>query len=72
MGVGYWQADYTMAGALLLGVVAIGGTLAHIRAKDGFKETFMIVLLGIIAFVSACTRAKEMALSEIKRFSSRA
>ena len=49
--VGYWQTDYTTAGAWVLGVTAIGGLAAHLRAKDGFKETFMIVVLGIIAFV---------------------
>jgi putative oxidoreductase len=25
--------------------------LAHIRVKDGFKDTFMIVLLGILSFI---------------------
>ncbi|MBM7566337.1 DoxX family protein [Paenibacillus sacheonensis] len=48
---GYWNTDYTMAGALVIGVTAIGGTFAHLRARDGMKETFMIVLMGIIAFV---------------------
>ncbi|MBW5447105.1 DoxX family membrane protein [Cohnella sp. CFH 77786] len=48
---GYWQTDFAMAGALVLGVTAIGGTLAHLRVKDGFKQTFMIVLLGIVSFV---------------------
>ncbi|MBS4192441.1 DoxX family protein [Bacillus sp. FJAT-49705] len=49
--IGYWQQDYAIVGALLLGVTAIGGTITHIRVKDGFKETFMIVLLGIISFI---------------------
>ncbi|QED46921.1 DoxX family protein [Cytobacillus dafuensis] len=49
--IGFWQKDFAIAGASLLGVTAIGGTLTHIRVKDGFKETFMIVLLGIIAFI---------------------
>ncbi|AOH56575.1 hypothetical protein ABE28_019585 [Peribacillus muralis] len=49
--IGYWQKDFAIAGALLLGVTAIGGLLSHVRVKDGFKETFMIVLLGIISFL---------------------
>lgn len=49
--VGFWQYNFLIAGALLFGVVGIGGTITHIRVKDGFKETFMIVLLGIIAFL---------------------
>ncbi|MFC4808873.1 DoxX family protein [Paenibacillus sp. GCM10023250] len=50
---GYWNTDITIAGALVIGVTAIGGTAAHLRVKDGFKQTFMIVLLGIIAFLIA-------------------
>ncbi|MGE7921514.1 DoxX family protein [Viridibacillus sp. NPDC093762] len=49
--VGFWQYNFLIAGALLLGVVGIGGTITHIRVKDGFKDTFLIVLLGIIAFL---------------------
>ncbi|KUP05130.1 hypothetical protein Q73_13705 [Bacillus coahuilensis m2-6] len=48
--VGFWLADYALAGALVLSVTAIGGTLAHIRIKDSFKSMWMIVLLGLIAF----------------------
>jgi len=48
---GYWNTDLTKAGALVIGITAIGGTAAHLRVKDGMKQTFMIVLLGIIAFV---------------------
>lgn len=48
--IGFWQTDYAIFGSLLLGVTAIGGTLTHIRVKDGMKETSMIVLLGIMAF----------------------
>lgn len=49
--VGFWQYNFLIAGALLFGVVGIGGTITHIRVKDGFKDTFLIVLLGIIAFL---------------------
>ena len=49
--IGYWQKNFAIAGALILGVTAIGGLITHLRVKDGFKETFMIVLLGIIAFI---------------------
>ncbi|MGM9987621.1 MAG: DoxX family protein [Bacillaceae bacterium] len=47
--IGFWQKDFAIAGAVLLILTAIGGTLTHIRVKDGFKDTFMIVLLGIMA-----------------------
>ncbi|REE68074.1 DoxX-like protein [Paenibacillus taihuensis] len=50
---GYWNSNFTLVGALVIGVTAIGGTVAHLRVKDGMKHTFMIVLLGIIAFVIA-------------------
>ncbi|WP_064092968.1 DoxX family protein [Rossellomorea aquimaris] len=49
--VGFWQKDFALAGAVLLTVTAIGGFITHLRVKDGFKDTFMIVLLGIIAII---------------------
>ncbi|MFB7139201.1 DoxX family protein [Gottfriedia sp. NPDC056225] len=49
--IGFWEASWIPAGGLLLGVVAIGGIIAHIRVKDSFKQTFTILLLGIIGFV---------------------
>lgn len=49
--IGFWQYNFLIAGALLFGVVGIGGTITHLRVKDGFKETLMIVFLGILAFL---------------------
>jgi putative oxidoreductase len=49
--IGFWEYSWAAAGALLLGVTAIGGTLVHVRVKDSFKQTFMIVLLGILSFI---------------------
>jgi putative oxidoreductase len=48
---GFWEHSWAAAGALLLGVTAIGGVLTHIRVKDSFKQTFPIVLLGILSFI---------------------
>ncbi|PGS56397.1 DoxX family protein [Bacillus sp. AFS041924] len=49
--IGFWEESWVPAGGLLLGVVAIGAIIAHIRAKDSFKQAFTILLLGIIGFV---------------------
>lgn len=49
--IGYWDPSWVAVGALLLGAVAIGGVLTHLRAKDPFGQTFMILLLGVVAFV---------------------
>jgi putative oxidoreductase len=49
--IGFWEHSWVTAGALLLGVTAIGGIITHIRVKDSFKQTFPIVLLGIISFI---------------------
>ncbi len=49
--LGYWQENVISAGALILGITAIGGMIAHIRVKDGFKDTFTIVVLGILSFI---------------------
>ncbi|NHM30974.1 DoxX family protein [Neobacillus terrae] len=48
--IGFWKISFVIAGALLLGVTGVGGTISHIRVKDGFKETYMIALLAIFAF----------------------
>lgn len=49
--IGFWEPSWIAAGALLLGITAIGGILTHIRVKDSFKQTFPIILLGILSFV---------------------
>lgn len=48
--IGFWEPSWAAAGGLLLGITAIGGILTHMRIKDSFKQTFMILLLGILAF----------------------
>ncbi|MFB3166942.1 DoxX family protein [Neobacillus sp. 179-C4.2 HS] len=49
--VGYWVPASAMAGALLLAVTGIGGILTHVRVKDSFKDTAMILFLAILSFV---------------------
>jgi putative oxidoreductase len=49
--VGYWFSTSAMAGALLLAITGVGGILTHIRVKDSFKDTAMILFLAILSFV---------------------
>lgn len=49
--IGYWEHSWAAAGALLLGITAIGGVFTHIRVKDSFKQTSTILFLGILAFI---------------------
>ncbi|RFU69298.1 DoxX family protein [Bacillus sp. V59.32b] len=49
--VGYWAEASAITGALILGITGIGGILTHIKVKDSFKDTAMILLLTILAFV---------------------
>ncbi|MEX2460031.1 MAG: DoxX family protein [Paenibacillaceae bacterium] len=49
--IGFWEPSWAAAGALLLGVTAIGGILTHLRVKDSLKQTFPIILLGILSFI---------------------
>ncbi|WP_043930809.1 DoxX family protein [Bacillus sp. EB01] len=49
--VGYWHPSWAAAGALLLGITGIGGVVTHLRAKDPFKQTVTILVLGVLAFV---------------------
>ncbi len=48
--IGFWEPSWAIVGALLLGLTALGGIATHMRVKDSFKQTFMILLLGIFAF----------------------
>lgn len=47
--VGIWQTSWAAVGSFSLAIVAVGGVIAHIRVKDSFKQTFPILLFGIIA-----------------------
>jgi putative oxidoreductase len=58
--IGFWEHSWAAAGALLLGVTAIGGVLTHIRVKDSFKQMFPIVLLGILSFVVFFIRLSDL------------
>ncbi|TQR21706.1 DoxX family protein [Psychrobacillus vulpis] len=49
--VGFWNTTSGIAGALILGTTAIGGVLTHVRVKDSMKDTIMIIVLGIFAFI---------------------
>lgn len=48
--IGYWVPSSALIGALLLGITGAGGILTHIRMKDSFKDTAMILLLTILSF----------------------
>ncbi|MEX1031251.1 MAG: DoxX family protein [Paenibacillaceae bacterium] len=58
--IGYWEPSWAAAGALLLGVTAIGGILTHIRVNDSFKQTAPIVFLGILAFIVFFIRLSDL------------
>ncbi|WP_343054753.1 DoxX family protein [Paenibacillus taichungensis] len=58
--IGYWESSWVAAGALLLGLTAIGGVLTHIRVRDSFKQTFMILVLGIISIFVFLLRYSEL------------
>jgi putative oxidoreductase len=49
--IGFWHITSGMAGALLLGVTAIGGILAHVKVKDSLKEAAPITILAVISFI---------------------
>jgi len=47
--VGYWEPSWIALGALILGITGIGGILTHVRVKDTFQQTFMILLLAVMS-----------------------
>ncbi|MED4600239.1 DoxX family protein [Paenibacillus validus] len=58
--IGFWESSWAAAGALWLGVTAIGGILVHVRVKDSFKQTFPIVLLGLLSLIVFFIRSSEL------------
>ena len=58
--VGYWEPSWMAAGALLLGVTAIGGILTHVRVKDSIKQTFPIILIGVLSFIVFFIRLSDL------------
>lgn len=58
---GYKEYSWAAAGALILGITAIGGILTHLRVKDSFKQILPILFLGIIAAVLFYLRYSELA-----------
>lgn len=59
--VGYWEPSWLAIGALIIGITGIGGTLTHIRVKDPFKQTLMILFLAVIAIVLFVIHASDLA-----------
>jgi putative oxidoreductase len=49
--VGYWNNTAGIIGAAILIAVGIGGVITHIRVKDSMKDTAMIFVIGVVAFV---------------------
>lgn len=49
--IGYWVPASAMAGALILAITGVGGVITHIRVKDSFKDTFMILILAILSTI---------------------
>ena len=49
--IGYWNESMATIGAAILVAVGIGGVITHIRVKDTLKDSAMIGVLGILAFV---------------------
>jgi putative oxidoreductase len=58
--VGYWESSWVALGAVILGITGIGGILTHMRVKDSFKDTFMILLLAIISIVLFVNNASDL------------
>ncbi|MGG2199049.1 DoxX family protein [Paenibacillus validus] len=58
--IGFWESSWAAAGSLWLGVTAIGGILVHVRVKDSFKQTFPIVLLGLLSLIVFFIRSSEL------------
>ncbi|WP_100487265.1 DoxX family protein [Sporolactobacillus pectinivorans] len=49
--IGYWAPISAIAGATLLTFTGVGGILTHIRVRDSFKDTAMILFLAILSLV---------------------
>lgn len=58
--VGYWEPSWLVAGALVLGITAIGGILVHVRIRDPFKDSIPIAVLGILSLFVFFVRISDL------------
>ncbi|NMI03608.1 DoxX family protein [Paenibacillus sp. SZ31] len=49
--IGFWVEGAAILGAAISVAVGMGGVVTHVRAKDTFKDTAMIAILGILSLV---------------------
>ena len=49
--IGFWNETAAIIGAVILVAVGIGGVITHLRIKDTMKDTAMILVLGVLAFI---------------------
>jgi putative oxidoreductase len=59
--IGFWEPSWAAVGALWLGIISLGGILTHVRIKDSFKQTFMIIILFIISVALFIIEIDELA-----------
>lgn len=60
--IGYWNASWVAVGSIILGLTGVGGIVTHVRAKDSFKDTFMILLLTVIAIALFVIQSFELTI----------
>ncbi|GGA34364.1 DoxX family protein [Paenibacillus physcomitrellae] len=58
--IGYWDASWVAAGALLIVFTAVGGVLAQVRIKDSFKNMIMIMVIGVAAIFIFLNNVSEL------------
>lgn len=51
--IGFWDKQFALIGAIIYFVVGIGGVITHIRVKDSFKETSMILVIALLGLILA-------------------
>jgi putative oxidoreductase len=59
--IGFWEPSWVAVGALWFGIISLGGILTHVRIKDTFKNTFMIIILFIISVALFIIKIDELA-----------
>lgn len=58
--IGFWVPSWSAAAGIWLAIVMLFATIAHLRVKDTFKQTFPAVVIMVLAILIFALQASDL------------